>query len=157
MTPFGAGAQELKGEFTPSFQLGYQALDGGFSYTPVGFGAEITAYLNPKIGITGEVAYGSDDLVTVVDASTFAAMGGVRFRFPTDASVVPSIKVVAGVGRSAASFLTISASDTTFITSFGFALDFAVADRIAIRAAPDLMTDYEDVLFRFSAGVVIAF
>lgn len=155
--PLATEAQELRGEFVPSFQLGYQALDDGINYTPIGFGAEVTAYVNPTVGITAEVAYGTDEIASLVDASTFAVLGGVRARIPGDSTVVPSLKVAAGVGRSAASFLLVSESNTVFVMSFGGALDFPVAERIAIRVAPDLMTDFEELLFRFSAGVVVAF
>lgn len=155
--PVAAEAQELRGEFVPSFQLGYQALEGGINYTPIGFGAEVTGYVNQTFGITAEVAYGTDNVASLVDASTFAVLGGVRARFPGESPVVPSLKVAAGVSRASASFLTISDSATAFVMSFGGALDFAVAERIAIRVAPDVMTDFEDFLFRFSGGVVVAF
>lgn len=151
-------------------------LFGGFAYSrdslgpitvqPVGFIAGGTAYLTERFGLTGELSWGRDADRSPGGAEAhidmLVAMGGVRYRLPNDSRITPSLKAVAGVGRTSVEACVLAACDdaaaNTFTIGLGGAVDVAISRSIALRVQPDLLLyDFEDAVLRFSAGLSFGF
>lgn len=163
LVPATANAQD--GELYGGFAYA-RTSEGTITIQPIGLLVEGTGYLTDNIGITGEFFWGrdADDIAGVVGASVDAvtAMGGVRFRFPNDSIVTPSLRVVAGIGHTNAEACVLvvcaDVSAESFTMGFGGAIDIAVGEAIGIRVQPDLVLyEFDDTLFRLSGGVVFAF
>lgn len=149
---------------------------GGFAYVrfdpgpleirPIGFAFEGTTYIRENLGVTGEFMWARDsqDVAGVADAHVdlLLAMGGVRYRFPMDSAVTPSVRAVAGLGRTSVGACVFDfcegISDNTFALALGGAADVAVNEDIAIRVQPDIVIlEFEDTIYRFTAGAVFSF
>ena len=157
-----AAGQGTSGEFAASFTSATSELEafGNVSYEPSGFLMEGSWFFNERLGLTAELGFAAGSNVRLtVDTTT--ALGGVRFRFPNDSFVTPSVRVAAGLGHISVEDLffgdTDSASDLAIV--FGGSIDFYVTEHLAIRVQPDVIwyNQYDPVMFRFGFGLSYAF
>ena len=157
-----AMAQGTAGEFAVSFTgaaTDLELVTGNIEYDPSGVMVEGAWFLNERLGFTGELSYetGSNILLT---ADTTTALGGVRFRFPNDSFVTPSIRVAAGLGHVSLSLLGVEIDSVSgAAVVFGGLFDFNVTQHLAIRVQPDVMwfEQFDPIMFRFGIGMSYAF
>ncbi|HVG35289.1 MAG TPA: outer membrane beta-barrel protein [Pyrinomonadaceae bacterium] len=137
-----------------------------------GVNAEITGYVTPRFGLTGDFSYhqrtrsfsgagagtGAGAATTgEIDTRVFQFLGGPTVRFPNETRVTPFLRSLFGVantrfeveqrqqlpaGTVTSSFNT---SSTDFAMALGGGLDVRVNERFALRA---LQVDYNPVFLR---------
>jgi opacity protein-like surface antigen len=137
-----------------------------------GVNAEITGYVTPRFGLTGDFSYnqrsrsftgtgsgtaGGAATTGEIDTRVFQFMGGPSVRFPNETRVTPFLRSLFGVantrfeveqrqqlaaGTATSSFNT---SSTDFAMALGGGMDVRVSERFAVRA---LQVDYNPVFLR---------
>jgi opacity protein-like surface antigen len=130
-----------------------------------GFNAEVTGYITPRFGLTGDFSFNQrsrsfnngSGTEGDVDTRIINVLGGPQVKFPNQTRVTPFLRSLFGIAntrfeaqqRTTQAGGTVSNSFTTNATDFAMALggglDVRVNDRVSIRA---LQVDYNPVFLR---------
>jgi opacity protein-like surface antigen len=130
-----------------------------------GFNAEVTGYVTPRFGLTGDFSFNQrsrsfnngNGTEGDVDTRIINVLGGPQVKFPNQTRVTPFLRSLFGIAntrfeaqqRTTVAGGTVSNSFTTNATDFAMAvgggLDVRVNDRVSIRA---LQVDYNPVFLR---------
>ncbi|HEX8707679.1 MAG TPA: outer membrane beta-barrel protein [Pyrinomonadaceae bacterium] len=130
-----------------------------------GFNAEITGYVTPRFGLTGDFSFNQRSrsfnngagVEGDVDTRIVNVLGGPQVKFPNQTRVTPFIRALFGVAntrfeaqeRRTLTTGTVSNSFTTNATDFAMAmgggLDVRLNDRVQLRV---LQVDYNPVFLR---------
>lgn len=129
-----------------------------------GVNAEITQYITPRFGLTGDFSLNqrSRDVTFTggtgnIDTRVINIMGGPQVRFPNESRVTPFVRALFGVANTrfeaqenrTVAGGTVSNSFTTNATDFAMAvgggLDVRLSDRVGLRV---LQVDYNPIFLR---------